>query len=549
MRTSAVAMFVLGTAYAGEPDALSISVTIQQRHLPYNTVLSPVFASPTSGALVSYSRCGDSAIWTGHYLAAEAFRYAATGSPEALGNARRALTGIESLVRVTGTNLLARCVVPINSSYASAITQEEAPNGVYTGNLNDVGHFWIGNTSRDQYAGVFFGLGVAYDMIPDSALRDRVSALVTTLLDFLLAKNWAVVMPDGRISTVFWGRADQQLSFLQVGRRVNSVRFDSRYRAYRVTHAASVSAPIAYEVLDDHGSYFKFNLDTVTLYNLIRLEDSSYHRSLYTNAYDLLRRTTDDHRNAHFNMIDRALKGASAARDAETRSLLNEWLLRPRRDGYVDLRSRYPSCGAPDRACSPIPVIERVRTDFLWQRSPFLLYGGGDGRIETPGVDYILPYWMARHHNVIGPNSPPVAVSVSPASGSGTAATFQFWASDDDGSTDIQLALVVVNSVLSGVSSCYIYYDKAANTAYLANDPGSAWSSPGSLGAAGTLRNSQCALSLAASSSFPTASDLSLNLFLTFFPSFRGSKSVFLYVQDRSGAGSGWRELGTWGVP
>ena len=225
MRIPAVAIFIVATIYAGEPDALSISQTIQQRHLPYNTILSPVFASPTSGTLVSYSRCGDSAIWTGHYLAAEAFRYAASRSPEALANARRALTGIESLVRVTGTNLLARCVVPIHSPYASAITQEEAPNGVYTGNLNAVGHFWIGNTSRDQYAGVFFGLGVAYDMIPDSALRGRVSALVTTLLDFLLAKNWAVVMPDGRISTVFWGRADQQLSFLQVGRRVNAARF------------------------------------------------------------------------------------------------------------------------------------------------------------------------------------------------------------------------------------------------------------------------------------------------------------------------------------
>jgi hypothetical protein len=25
-----------------------------------------------------------------------------------------------------------------------------------------------------------------------------------------------------------------------------------------------------------------------------------------------------------------------------------------------------------------------------------LLYGGGVGQIETAGIDYILPYWMAR---------------------------------------------------------------------------------------------------------------------------------------------------------
>jgi hypothetical protein len=31
---------------------------------------------------------------------------------------------------------------------------------------------------------------------------------------------------------------------------------------------------------------------------------------------------------------------------------------------------------------------------------PFQLSGGGDGIIETAGVDYILPYWMARYYRV-----------------------------------------------------------------------------------------------------------------------------------------------------
>jgi uncharacterized protein (TIGR03437 family) len=79
--------------------------------------------------------------------------------------------------------------------------------------------------------------------------------------------------------------------------------------------------------------------------------------------------------------------------------LLAQWLLRPRRDDWVDLRSKYKACGE-DRACEPIPVPERVRTDFLWQRSPFLLYGGGEGRIEGPGIDFILPYWMGRHYGI-----------------------------------------------------------------------------------------------------------------------------------------------------
>jgi uncharacterized protein (TIGR03437 family) len=79
--------------------------------------------------------------------------------------------------------------------------------------------------------------------------------------------------------------------------------------------------------------------------------------------------------------------------------MLAAWLLRPKRDFYVDLRSKYRACG-DDRSCEVIPVSERVQTDFLWQRSPFLLYGGGEGKIEAPGIDLILPYWMGRYYGM-----------------------------------------------------------------------------------------------------------------------------------------------------
>jgi hypothetical protein len=98
-------------------------------------------------------------------------------------------------------------------------------------------------------------------------------------------------------------------------------------------------------------------------------------------------------------MVDRALTGENGTRDAGTIILLELWLQRPRRDYWVDLRDRYAACGE-NRACSPVPVNERVNTDFLWQRSPFQLFGGGAGAIETAGIDYILPYWMARHYGL-----------------------------------------------------------------------------------------------------------------------------------------------------
>jgi hypothetical protein len=140
------------------------------------------------------------------------------------------------------------------------ITQEEVDNGVYPGIAGQTSYYWIGNTSRDQYIGVFFGLGVAYNNISDSKFRARVSALGTRLLQFLLDHAWTVVMPDLRISTTFIGRPDQQLSLLQVGRRLNSSRFNNTYRSLAGLAAVSVMAPISLEVTDVHSSYFKFNL-------------------------------------------------------------------------------------------------------------------------------------------------------------------------------------------------------------------------------------------------------------------------------------------------
>src|SRR5438093_12612933 len=139
--------------HAAEVAALTISQNIQRLHMPYGTVLDPVFASsdpasPDYSNLVGYSRCGDSAIWTGHYLAAESFRYKVTRSPDALANALNAERGLRALVDVTGTDVLARCLVPVDSPWAAGIAQEEAPNGIYVGKLNQAGYYWIGNTSR-----------------------------------------------------------------------------------------------------------------------------------------------------------------------------------------------------------------------------------------------------------------------------------------------------------------------------------------------------------------------------------------------------------------
>src|SRR5205085_6667905 len=118
--------------------------------------------------LQTYTRCADSATWTGHWLAAEAFRYRVTKTPEAMAAVRMALDGIRSLVDVTGDrNLLARCVLDPASPWSAGPRSEERQHGEFTGHLNGREWIWIGHTSRDQYMGVLFGLSLAWEHVPE----------------------------------------------------------------------------------------------------------------------------------------------------------------------------------------------------------------------------------------------------------------------------------------------------------------------------------------------------------------------------------------------
>jgi hypothetical protein len=257
-------------ALATEQDALAIDATIQARHLPYGTILDPVLDKATLTQVTDYVRCGDSALWTGHYLAAEAYRYAVTGSPEALANANNAIQGIKMLLDVTGNDVLARCAFPADSPYASSLTSQESANGIHQGTIWGAPYDWIGHTSRDAYLGVFFGLEIAYDLIPDQSVRNWCSYLVTRMLNYLEGHSWSITMPDGDISTTFAIRPDQQLTLLLIGDHENGGAFGSDYSLQSNLISIGVPAAVGVDCADHYDSYYKFNLNYIDFFTLMR---------------------------------------------------------------------------------------------------------------------------------------------------------------------------------------------------------------------------------------------------------------------------------------
>jgi hypothetical protein len=136
---------------------------------------------------------------------------------------------------------------------------------------------------------------------------------VSRLLGFIAHHLWS---PNDDISSTFLLRAEELQMLIQVARHVNP--------------SNGVSGPFLVPPVDSGvlvdvtglGSYFKFNLDYMSFYNLVRIQDNGDNRG----AYQTLRRFTASHQNAFFDMIDRVLNGPNTVRDAEVRTLLDQWL-------------------------------------------------------------------------------------------------------------------------------------------------------------------------------------------------------------------------------
>jgi hypothetical protein len=146
-----------------------------------------------------------------------------------------------------------------------------------------------------------------------------------------------------------------------------------------------------------------------------------------------------------------------------------------------------------------------------------------------------------------GPTQVTSVQGMTPAQGQGLGPTpFSFTFRDTRGFEQLGVENILVNSSLDGRQACYLAYSRPLNMLYLVNDNGDALLAGQSLAAAGTLSNSQCAVSWVAGAVSGSGTDLTLNLSLRFFPGFTGNKVVYLAARDVPEVNnSGWQASGT----
>jgi hypothetical protein len=477
-------------------------------HLNYGLVLPVEYrtAAKLDGDVASLEPAwGDAGIWSGSYLAAESYRYAVArdhrrGPQSAFWKDQQAQAKAridDLLSQVDLRTYIARdWRPPVQPTVGSGTPPALGVGGVFPGEAgmmmfscapvdappgfamtrnSDVrGPFhWAGNgrsarltqpagdyvceasTTRDAYAGTFFGLLNAFDLVgpDDPEVRALIRDDVLAMADFLLKYGWSYAHPHGEVALPPFGDVyDNALTPIMV--------ISPSYRlllSLAAKHVAEVAGPAdealkwtavwteelatqtpsdaVAELVNDptpQGGYFSWNLAHLVFSPLLRLTTPAERAGL-RQTFSMVDRQTSDDVNAFFETVTYGM-GGEPARLAAAVQHLRQWRdYRARMDagGTIDntprcatagacvaadewdvivdtpageQRTTIPGSSSRQRSVEPLPVADRVPADFLWQRSPFTdLVGTIAPTHEDPGIDYLLPYWMLRYLTEVAP--------------------------------------------------------------------------------------------------------------------------------------------------
>ena len=449
--------------------------------------------APTYSSVEYLDGLGDSAIWTGTYLASEALRLKATGSADARKNVVELVNTLHLWFNVSGDpGMLARFVVPSGQPHPATLGDLDCSSprchcGVtYEGAQYD----YIGHISRDQYQGVMLGYALAYEALGEDEedtrelIRQDVVELVEQLMlertvpmtvtfngtpvgPFDVTMRFTVLnnaeLSNGAVNLIvdtsnydnseMFGFQEfipnlaillKQVPLLgalvpaEVPRSGSGIMLASFFNvAFLVTDGVDAYETQRDEMLafyegntgfggnindwipimtkwsysDQCGdAYYGNNIAMEPMYNLARLEIDLGRRGIIrSNVLEAkMWEEFDTTKNPFFAFIysaDMPGSPASVHQDAETQ--LAQFPPPPRVKVAVDLTSD-PKYLPHEDGCTnqtdhggAVDVGERVVSDFIWQRNPWGLFDSGNPAQTYPGVDYLVAYWMGRHHGFI----------------------------------------------------------------------------------------------------------------------------------------------------
>jgi hypothetical protein len=379
-------------------------------------------------AAATYHDLPDGSFFLGIYLASQALRLAVTGDPAAREQVLLTLRGMRLLAEVSGERgLLARYVssqVPVAAA---------AP---WRASTTHPGLFWRADVSKDQYAGFVHGLGVTWAVLDDPEIRAAVAPLAAAVADHLIEHDLQIVDWHGRRTRHGNLRARHlgvplgvnALIALAAAKTAAVATGEARHRAFYERLVAegypeaAVQAHFSFLGLgnrdNDHMAY-------LSLYPLLLLEEDPEVAATLRRGARRSWRSLGDERNAFFGFVHAALVGDAprgrgddpvAREEGRSQGLrgLREfpdeklaWPVDLTRPGFDFPRAFWNSSRREPRSRRVVPVHLRVRDSNLWTTDPRRLVGRlhNHGDLEFSGIDYLVAYWMGRHHGLV-PSDP-----------------------------------------------------------------------------------------------------------------------------------------------
>jgi len=399
------------------------------------------------GNVLSRDHQPSTGLWTAIYLASQAMRYAVTGDPDAVENARVAVKGLHDLTAVTGRpGLYGRAYQRPDFTYthdaAGAQSWVASPAVGYEG-------WWFNDdVSKDTMDGIMFGYAVALEFLDDEDIRKDIAKDVLGFVEPFVAAGLQIIDHTGEVTEhgrLFYSAIDDFPGFnallsmswvrtaMDAGGDADLVHF---YNDCLLRLGDWSDCPVLDQM--DIGSYmdafdeflYMYRPDCKTSYDNI---DMVFHA-----IYPLLRRETDPgvrkrlldklrvgiwvpddvnepplHQSTHALYI--FLYGALAqppADDPIFRQAIQDsvcTLYRLERDRFDKTTVQgqqeiacYNRLGDPN-AAEIIPLEERRYDNYVWRLDPHEIPHDNEG---VPGLlyspeDYLLAYWVGRYFGYV----------------------------------------------------------------------------------------------------------------------------------------------------
>ncbi len=383
--------------------------------------------------------------FTAQYLAMESLRWAVTKDPEARRHADLAYDALEFLETVTQVpGFFARTVVPSTWTQMADANHTMTPEEYAERRVRDPRTkrvderwrlsadgkwLWKGDTSSDEMVGQMFGYYFYFTLAADDEHKERVRAHVRRIVDYIVDNGYVIRDLDGQPTR--WGvwapesvkgdpdwrvegvnKTFEVLSFLKVAYVVTGdAKYQHEFEKLIREHGYAEIARHPKSYGRSERTHIQDDLIAMSTPGLLLSETNPELHATFMEGITWAYRTVENDQNPFFNFIY-GMAGGENFHIEESIEFL--------RDQPLDLRQwTIDNSAREDLKLVRTPMLDPLQTDRMlppsergvmrWDKNPWAAISGDftdpDGRLESSGVFWLLPYWMGRYCGFIeGPN-------------------------------------------------------------------------------------------------------------------------------------------------